>query len=205
VSTLGPARQGRGGRGSRRSGMPGSASSRGVTGLCRMWPVSMPQRYALDRRTGQEHPATRSQARLSEALSRADGRCQRGKRLAGVVAVHFVARGPRLRLRRTAKHRRAIRNRRPMLLTAAPHRLDLLVSNAVSNGDGLWQQRATFRDTRGHEDSALGQQKRRCHRENGAGCPLSLLISGFWVRVPVGSPANSLLPLGKSGGLPGAG
>lgn len=50
---------------------------------------------------------------------------------------------------------------------------DMLVSNAVSNGDELWQQRATFRDKRGHEDWASGQQKRRCYRENEVRCPMS--------------------------------
>ena len=49
----------------------------------------------------------------------------------------------------------------------------MLVSNVVSDGDELWQQRATFRDKRGHEGSASGQQKRRCYTENEAPRPMT--------------------------------
>ena len=103
----------------------------------------------------------------------ADRRRQRGNSLAEAAAVHFVARRSRPWEPRSPKHRRAVHKRGPMILTAAPLRLGMLVSNAVSNGDELWQQRATFRDRRGHADSSSGQQKRRCYRKNGARRPLT--------------------------------
>src|SRR4051812_26519881 len=91
---------------------------------------------------------------------------------ARVAALRFGAGWSRPWLRRTAKHRPAVRERGSMLLAPAPRCLDLLVSNVVSNGDELWQHRATFPDRRGYEVSASGQQKRRCYRENEARRPL---------------------------------
>ncbi len=55
-----------------------------------------------------------------------------------------------------------------MLLIAAPLCLDLLGSNVVSNGDELWQHRATLRDKWEHEDSASEQRKRHRYRESEA-------------------------------------
>ena len=104
--------------------------------------------------------------------------------------MRFLARRSRPWLRRTTKHRRAVYNRGSLLRIPAPRCLAMLVSNVVSNGDGLWQQRATFRDTRGHEDSASGQQKRRCYREDETYCPMS--FRQWLLGLNRGSAANAL-------------